>query len=155
MEEIKIYRSIWDFSDWRLNKGLFLVSALLILSIMHFTVIDDRQVPWWLVFVCILGISFLLCIVINMIRARRPYLIIGKDGIVVNAKRGQWTVRFDEVKSFECEVARIWRFTTRTDEIIVHLKNGNGYVKMFAADGLTMKAQELCDILNERLKNVK
>ena len=90
-----------------------------------------------------------------MIRARRPYLIIGKDGIVVNAKRGQWTVRFDEVKSFECEVARIWRFTTRTDEIIVHLKNGNGYVKMFAADGLTMKVQELCDILNERLKNVK
>ena len=151
MEEIRVYHSIWDFSDWRLNKGLFLVSALLFLGIMHFTAIDDRLVSWCLFLVCVLGTAFLLCILVNMIRARHPYLIINVDGIVVNDKRGQWTVSFDEVKSFECEVAKLWRFKTRTDEIIVHLVNGNGYCRMFSAGGLTINPQQLCDLLNERL----
>jgi len=36
--------------------------------------------------------------------------------------------------------------------MIVHLKYGNGYVKMFSTDGLTIKQHELCDLLNERLQ---
>jgi len=43
-------------------------------------------------------------------------------------------------------------FCTDILEIIVHFKNGNGYVNMFSADGLTMKPQRLCDLLNERVK---
>ena len=61
-------------------------------------------------------------------------------------------VRFDEVKSFECETTRLWRFNLPTDNMIAHLKNGNGYVKMFSTDGLTIKQRELCDLLNERLQ---
>ena len=69
----------------------------------------------------------------------------------INERRGQWEVRFDEVKSFECETTKLWRFNLPTDHMIVHLKNGNGYVKMFSTDGLTIKQHELCDLLNERL----
>jgi hypothetical protein len=152
MEELRIYHSIWDFSDWKLNKILFLGSAFLLLGIMHLIDINNKQVPWWLLLVCILGCSVLLCILINKIKVRRPCLIIQDECIVVNDRLGQRTIRFDEVKAFECEVVRLWRFSLRTGMIVVHLVNGHGYVKSFSADGLTIKPPQLCKLLNERIK---
>jgi len=40
----------------------------------------------------------------------------------------------------------------KSDIIIVHLKNGGGFVKLINAAGLTTKPQVLCDLLNEQIK---
>ena len=69
---------------------------------------------------------------------KRTYLTINDDRVIVNERRGEWEVRFDEVKSFECETTKLWRFNLPTDHMIT--------------DGLTIKQHELCDLLNERLQ---
>ena len=84
---------------------------------------------------------------------RRPYLTITDESIIIRRKwHDEITVRFDEIKSFERESLTILKHTSYTGSIIVHLKNGHGFVHIISADSLAIKEQVLWDLLNERLE---
>ncbi len=154
MEEFLIKRPALGMSDYNLNKFLAICCVFPVIYLTEVSGINPRSIPWPLSIGGFMGCVFLLFIAIKKILMipKRTYLTINDDRVIVNERRGEWEVRFDEVKSFECETTKLWRFNLPTDHMIVHLKNGNGYVKMFSTDGLTIKQHELCDLLNERLQ---
>ncbi len=157
MEEIKIKRPVLNLTDTRVQGLLVSLCCFPVIKLIGIIGIVHKQIPSPLFVAGFIGCVFLLYMVIKKILMipKRTYLTIRDDRIIIYDKRGQWEVRFSEVDAFECETIRLWRFDLPTDEIIVHLKNGNGYVKMFSADGLTVKPQQLCDLLYERLSKYK
>ena len=158
MEEIEIKCPVLlRIFGSHLNKILVICCCFPVIILIEVSGIEAKQLPGPLFGVGFIGCVFLLYMVIKKILMipKRTYLTITDDRIVVNDKCEQWEVCFKEVDSFECETMRLWRFNILTDKIIVRLKNGNGYVKMFSADGLTVKPKRLCDLLNERLSSYK
>ncbi len=157
MNEIIIKRPLVDSYNLSFEKLLVILCCLLVVAFFEAFGVEIRslpRVPFYIVFS--VSTLFLFWVLRKIMRLpKRNYLTIGDDGIIVNDKRRQWSVRFDEVESFECEKTKLWRFTMYTDEIIVHFNDNSGYVKMIDAEGLTMKPQPLCDLLNERLNSYK
>ena len=141
-------------SDYNVNGFLIVCCVFPVIYLVDAIGINPRLIPWPLFIGGFMVCVFLLFMAIKKILMipKRTYLTITDNCVIVNERRGQWEVRFDEVKSFECETTKLWRFNLPTDHMIVHQKNGNGYVKMFSTDGLTIKQHELCDMLNERLQ---
>lgn len=143
MKLIKIYPSIW-------RKELFMAFFCVIGIFLH---IISGSGGWNLMlFFLLLGL-FSLFLVFRERLMNRPYLIITDEHIVINRYNRQDIIRFNEVKSFECETMRIWRFTLHTGDIIVHLVRGNGFVKFISANNLTIKSQKLCELLNGCLQD--
>ena len=143
MEEIRIYSSIW-------RRELF-GGALCVAFAAMLIIIDATKLPVGLV----LGLMGLF-ILFNVFRERlmrQPYLTVTDESIIINRKYCKViTIRFDEIKSFERETLKVWKHTKYTGSIIVHLKNGHGFVHVINADCLAVKEQVLWDILNERLE---
>ena len=138
MKQIKIYPSIW-------RKELFIAFFCVICIFLH---IISGKGGWNLVlFLLLLGLFFLFMVFRERLM-NRPYLIITDEHIAINRYNRQDIIRFNEVKSFECETMRIWRFSLHTGYIIVHLVRGNGFVNIIKADHLTIKSQKLCELLN-------
>lgn len=155
MNEIIIKRPALDFYNYRLGKLLVLCCCLLVVALIKVSGVEPRSLPR-ILFIIVFAVStfFLYWVLLKILKLpKRNYLTISDDRIFVNDKCGQWSVCFDEVESFECEQAKLWSFTMCTGEIIVHFNDESGYVKMIDADGLTMKVQPLCDLLNERLNS--
>lgn len=157
MEQINIKRPVLNFSDSSLDRLLAICCVFPVLILWDVSGIEPRQLPKLLFIAGFIGCTFLLYAAIKKILMipKRTYLAINDDCIIIYDRGGQWEINFSEVSCFECGTLRLWRFNMRTNEIIVHLKNGNGYVKTFSAAGITIKQQELCDILNERLNSYK
>ncbi|MCR5820977.1 MAG: hypothetical protein K6F94_08560 [Bacteroidaceae bacterium] len=157
MNEIIIKRPVVDFYNRSFEKFLVILCCLLVVALFEVCGVEIRSMPKTLFIIVFMGSTFLLSWVLLKILKlpKRNYLTISDDSIVVNDKRKQWSVRFDEVESFECEKVTIWLFTMYTGEMNVHFNDDNDYVKMIDADGLTMKPQPLCDLLNERLNSYK
>ena len=143
MKQIKIYPSIW-------RKELFIAFFCVICIFLH---IISGKGGWNLVlFLLLLGLFFLFMAFRERLM-NRPYLIITDEHIAINRYNRQDIIRFNEVKSFECETMRIWRFSLHTGDIIVHLVRGNGFVNIIKADHLTIKSQKLCELLNGCLQD--
>ena len=157
MEVIEIKRPVLGASNINVERILALGSCIPLFFLIDVSGIEIRKYPAPLFLVCFIGCVFLLFMVINKILMipKRTYLTINDDRIIIYDKREPEEICFNEVKTFECEIIRLWRFNIPTDGIIAHLKNGNGYVKTFSAGGLTVKPQRLCDLLNERLSEYK
>ena len=143
MEEIRIYSSIW-------RRGLF-VGVISVAAAIMLIITDATKLPV-ILFFGLIGLYALF----DVFRERlmhRPYLTITDKSIIINRKwHNEITVRFDQIKSFERETLTIWKHTKYTGNIIVHLKNGHGFVHIISADSLAIKEQVLWDMLNERLK---
>ena len=143
MKQIKIYPSIW-------RKELFIAFMCVTGIFLH---IISGKGGWNLVlFLLLLGLFFLFMAFRERLM-NRPYLIITDEHIAINRYNRQDIIRFNEVKSFECEIMRIWRFSLQTGNIIVHLVRGNGFVNIIKADHLTIKSQKLCERLNGCLQD--
>ena len=149
MEEVTVYHSIWR-KELFVGIGCLAVTAL-IPFVGTFTPGDGGVM-------LVLGMMSLY-ILFTVFRERLlhwPYLTITDEGIVMRREHyPENVIRFDEVKSFERETSRFLGHTSYTGTIIVHLKNGHGFVGVIGASGLTMKPQQLYDLLNERLKKKK
>ena len=146
MEEIKVYSSIW-------RRELF-VGVCCMAAAAMIVIYDATKLPAVL-FLGPMGLYLLY----NVFRERlmhRPYLTITDESIVINRKgHEETTICFDKIKSFERETLTIWKYTKYSGYIIVHLKDGNGFVHVINADDLAIKEQVLWDLLNERLKQFK
>lgn len=142
METIRIYHSIW-------KKEMF-IGSLCVVAALMIGIYDIRKLS----FALFLGLTglFLLLSVFDERLLHRPYLTITDERIIINRKWHKETIiRFDEIKSFEREKLTIWKLTIYSGVIIIHLVNGHGSVNMINANGLVVKQQALCDLLNERL----
>lgn len=143
MKQIKIYPSIW-------RKELFIAFMCVTCIFLH--IISGKGGWILMLFLLLLGLFFLFMAFRERLM-NRPYLIITDEHIAINRYNRQDIIRFNEVKSFECETMRIWRFSLHTGNIIVHLVRGNGFVNIIKADHLTIKSQKLCELLNGCLQD--
>jgi hypothetical protein len=146
MEEIRIYHTFW-------RKELFI--AILCLAATFCLPFIGTFKPGELGVMLFLGLMglFILFTVFRERLLRRPYLTITDECIIEKREHyPEIVIRFNKVKFFERETVRFLGHTSNTGKIIVHLKNGNGFVNIISANGLTMKSQQLFDLLNERLK---
>ena len=146
MEEIRIYHTIW-------RRELFI--AILCLAATFLIPFIGTFKPGDLGVLLFLGLTGLY-ILFTVFRERllhKPYLTINDESIIMKRKHyPENVIRFDEVKSFERETLSFLGHTSYTGMIIVHLKNGHGFVNVISAGDLTMKSQDLYELLNERLQ---
>lgn len=146
MEEIRIYHTIW-------RRELFI--AIFCLAATFLILLISSFKPGKLGIMLFLSLTglFILFMVFRERLLHRPYLTITDESIIMRREHyPENVIRFDEVKSFERETQRFLGHTSYTGMIIVHLKNGNGFVNVINASNLIMKSQHLYELLNERLQ---
>ena len=166
METIKIYRSSW--------RMLLLCLGCLVFMIGSYFMLEHRKDFFHMV-VASLGIMFFglggLYMLYTILKERltgKPYLTITDEGIISEGVK-QSVIHFADVQSFE--VVKMGR----QQFVAVHYKPGVEQQKLDEADmlgrsvrklnqklvnaqenistvGISMKVEELCDLLNERLR---
>lgn len=170
-EEIKFYRSVWR-------------NVLLILCSFAFTAVGvlmllaENEKPLKVVIAAWIGILFFglggLLIAYDIIKEQvtwRPYLIITDEKVVINSWRS-WEASFADVETFflTC-VANVWMVGIKYKKNIEKqrlndanllgraVRNYNlkvaGTQDAIATNGVPIKPQALCDLLNERLEEWK
>lgn len=166
-EEIKIYRSVWRNALLSLCSFAFVAISVLILF-------SENKKPG-LDIVAWIGILFFglggLLIIYDIFKeqvTRTPYLIITDKKAAINSWRS-WEASFADVETFflishstagmigvkykkDIETQRL----DNASQLGRAIRNINvkltGAQDAIAADGLTVKPQALCDLLNERLE---
>ena len=168
MEDVKVYHSIWKYS--------FLILVFFAFSIGLFWTLDYRSGYNWILWLGILfsaggGVIFLYMIFIERI-LHQPYYTITDNGIILNAYK-KFEIKFSDVKNFSLSEIK-HNIYVKSRFISIHYKKNierkkynkasrlGRYIRDFnervssaheaiPADGLTIKPQQLCDLLNERL----
>ena len=166
METIKIYHSLW--------RMLLLIFASLIFVVGGVFMLEKLNDVFHVVVAWIAIVFFGLCglyMLYSMLKERltgKPFMTITDEGIIIeNAK--QKVIRFADVESFELIEMRNQQF------IAVHYRSGVEQQKLdeagtlgrsirnqnrnlvnaqetFSTVGTDMKAEVLCELLNERIK---
>ena len=164
MEEIRIYHSV--------KRMLFLIIiglAFVAISISMYNNPKANHVIAWL------GILFFglgsLFMIVSMLKERltqKPYLTITDEGLTINTMK-QCVVNFADVESFDVRQVKNEKFVAihykpnverkkmkdastvgrAVRELNVKLINAQENI---AVTGTSIKAEELCDLLNERQK---
>lgn len=169
MEEIKIYHSLWRMLLMGIGGLAFAVMIFLIL----------RSPRPGNVIIGYIGIIFFglggLALIYWALKERltgRPFLTITDEGIIYNGGWKQYEIRFADVNSFVLLGGRqnkfigirfkegVERRKMEDANIIGRLARKfnlavSGTQESISLSGVPMKPQELCDILNKRLKSAK
>lgn len=169
MEGIRIYHSLWRMLFMGIGGLAFAVMIILIL----------RSPRPGNVIIGYIGIVFFglggLALIYWTLKERltgRPFLTITDEGIICNGGWKQYEIRFADVNSFVLLGGRqskiigirfkkgVERQKMEDANIISRLARKfnlavSGTQESISLSCVPMKAQELCDILNERLKNAR
>ena len=167
-EEIKIYRSVWR-------------NALLILCCLAFAagcvliLLDGNEKPLMVIIAAWIGILFfglgglfVAYLVLKEQLTRTPYLVITDEKVIMNAGK-PWEASFADVEIFFLtRVSTAWMIGVKYKKSIEDQRLDNasqlgravrhfnvkvaGAQESIAADGLKIKPQALCDLLNEKLE---
>lgn len=173
MEKIKIYHSVW--------KNLPTIFILLVFTIIFiYAMAQGKDTPLWvwggMIFFG-LGFLFMLFLVLRERLFHKPYITITDEKIVVNHVDRIWEYCLADIHRFELHEYKGYgpRFFFSEAIISVHYKPSVETQKMNEAKGmdrinrkmnnaminaqegihaskLTIKPKQLCDLLNERLK---
>lgn len=170
-EEIRFYRSVWR--NVLLSLCSFAFTAVGVLMLLA-----ENEKPLKVVIAAWIGILFFglggLLIAYDIIKEQvtwRPYLIITDEKVVINSWRS-WEASFADVETcFLTCVANVWMVGIKYKKNIEKqrlndanllgraVRNYNlkvaGTQDAIATNGLTVKPQALCDLLNERLEEWK
>ena len=169
MQEIKIYHSVWK-------------SLLLVILGFSFTIflwrmlqIPPANTPFFIKLITWIGLLFLgfcslymLFLLLHQLLTRQPYLTITDQCVIIKTVRTQ-VINFADVNSFELITYRNNKFigihykrgvanrknkgANRFDRIIRNLnKRLVNTPETISTTCLTMKTEQLCNLLNERLK---
>lgn len=171
METIRIYHSVWRMLLLILTSFAFVAASFFMLN-------DPKIEGGFYVVIGWLGIVFfglggvlMLYAILKERLTDRPFMTITDEAIIMEGMK-QSVIRFADVKSFEVVNMRNQKF------VAVHYKPNVEQQKMDEAGtigrnirslnrrlvnaqetitttGTSMKAEELCDLLNERLRRVK
>ena len=163
MEEIRIYHSI------RKNIALVAVSfAFVAMGVFQLLNGDNAFIVWAdVLFFGLCGLFF----VFLMLRERinhKPYYIITDECVIIDSGMKKWEVRFADVEEFylinvssskqigikykkEVEFQKMNEASSAGRTIRKLNERIAGVQESLPADGLNIKPQELCDLLNMRL----
>ena len=168
MEDVRLYHTLWGGLAW----WVILVS-LGFVGLFVWLIIDDPALrgDWrfWigLIFFGIMVLFFPLVALLERLMGR-PAVVVMADKVVSTALWRRSEYRFDEVKRFKLaqmsgqefiavhfdkqEEQRRLQDASKTGRAVRQLNIGLvGAQENIAASGLTMKPQELCDLLNRRV----
>ena len=169
MEEVRIYHTLWGGLAW------WVILALLgFVGLFVWLIIDDPALRgdwrfWFgLIFFGIMALFFPLVALWERLLGR-PAVVVMADKVVCTALWRRSEYRFDEVKGFKLtqmsgqefiavhfdkqEEQRRLQDASKMGRAVWQLNIGLvGAQENITASGLTMKPQELCDLLNSRLK---
>ena len=163
MEDIKVYKSFWKY-----DLGLALSLTFIVWGVYMFQNKDDAYKAGPMILIVMFGI-FAFCTIIRYIW-RRPKLEITDEAVRVNSDEA-WEVRFEDVESFDTfkynghDVIEV-RYKQGSEnwapeeEIIDSRKSRVRYPENLHpgkpyeiyVTGLSMKCEQLCDILNGRIR---
>ena len=167
-EEIKIYRSVWRNALLILCCLAFAAGSVLIL-------LDGNEKPWMVIIAAWIGILFfglgglfVAYLVLKEQLTRIPYLVITDEKVIMNGEK-PWEASFADVEIFFLtRVSTAWMIGVKYKKSIEDRRLDNasqlgravrhfnvkvaGAQESIAADGLKIKPQVLCDLLNERLE---
>ena len=168
MEEIRIYHSIWRM----LLMGLVgLVFAALCVAILRSPRPGNEILGWISIVFFGLGGLALLYWALKEKLTGQPFLTITDESIVYSGGWKQYVIHFADVDSFVLlggrqnkiigihYKMRVERQKMEDASFIGRLvrkfnKAVSGTQESISLTGVPMKAQELCDLLNERLKKI-
>ena len=167
-EEIKIYRSVWRNALLILCCLAFAAGSVLIL-------LDGNEKPLMVIIAAWIGILFfglgglfVAYLVLKEQLTRTPYLVITDEKVIMNAGK-PWEASFADVEIFFLtRVSTAWMIGVKYKKSIEDQRLDNasqlgravrhfnvkvaGAQESIAADGLKIKPQALCDLLNEKLE---
>ena len=163
MEEIRIYHSIWK------NIGLIAICFVFVATGVFQLVNGDNAFIIWagILFFGLCGLFF----VFLMLRERinhKPYYIITDESVSMDSGMKKWEVRFADVEEFYLiNVSSSKQIGIKYKKEVEFQKMNDassagrtfrklnerlaGVQESLPADGLNIKPQELCDLLNMRL----
>ena len=176
MKEVRIYHTPWGGRAW----WAFLIMLVFFgLFVWMFTVNPsargDERLWIGLIGTGVMGLFFPAVALWERL-SRRPAVVVMTDRVVCHAFWKKHEYRFDEVKGFELhemnmgtakqrfvnvhflkqEEERRMKDASKTGRAVRRFNIGLvGAQESIGAEALTMKPQALCDLLNERLKDVK
>ena len=171
MEDIKVYHSLW-------KNAILVTLSLAFAAIGSFLLIHRPEDNPIIVWTCVIFFGFcglfMLWLIVKERITHTPYYVITDDRIIVNGGVKVWEVRFADVEQFF-----IMRISTRRGSSVkligIRYKRDveqakfeeSGSVSRFVrkmnvmlagsseglpAESLTLRPQQLCDLLNERLR---
>ena len=169
MEDIRIYHSIWK--NIALLAVCFVFVAMGIFMLLHG---EQSFIVWAGILFFGGGGLFVLFLILKERITHTPYYMITDDGIIMNRGLKTYEVRFADVEFFY--LTKVGTARGKTMLIVIQYKenvelqkfedaskagravrrfnkNVAGSQYTLPADGLTIKPKDLCEILNERVKN--
>lgn len=169
MREIRIYHSIWR--NIPLLAVCFVFAAMGVLILLD----GDRSFLAWAGILFFGGGGlFVLFLILRERITHTPYYIITDDGIIMNSGLKTYEVHFTDVECFY--LTKVGTARGKTTLIGIQYKESielqkfedaskagravrrfnksvAGSQETLPADGLTIKPKDLCEILNERVKD--
>lgn len=123
---------------------------------------------WYSIVFFGLGGLFVLGLIVKERITRKPFLIITKESVMMNGLKS-WEIPFRDVESFfltSSSKAQMIGIKYKADVEVQKMNDSSnlgrkvrrindklaGTQEAIPADGLSLKPQQLCDLLNERLK---
>ena len=165
MEEIRIYHSLWK------NVPVILICfAFTALGIRTLAVHPEKMgFGLWLgLLIFGLGGLFMLWLILKERITGKPYYLVTDESVIMNSGWKAWEVRFADVERFFLTGKMIGVVYKKDREIqkmedagwlgrIVRRFNQRigGSQEHLYVSSMTMKTQELCDLLNKRVKKMK
>ena len=167
-EEIKIYRSVWRNALLILCCLAFAAGSVLILLDGNEKPLKVTIAAWTGILFFGMGGLFVAYLVLKELLTRTPYLVITDEKVIMNGEK-PWEASFADVEIFfltRVSTARMIGVKYKKNIEAQRLDNAGqwgraarnfslkltGAQESIAADGLTVKPQALCDLLNERLE---
>ena len=169
MREIRIYHSIWR--NIPLLAVCFVFAAMGVLILLD----GDRSFLAWAGILFFGGGGlFVLFLILRERITHTPYYIITDDGIIMNSGLKTYEVHFTDVECFYLtkvgtargkttligiqykESIELQKFedASKAERAVRRFnKSVAGSQETLPADGLTIKPKDLCEILNERVKD--
>jgi len=169
MKEIRVYHSLW--------KSVFLIAICFGFVAFGLHVLSEFSsggmvVIWLGVLLFGLGGLFMLWVLLKERNSGQAYYVITADSITMNSGFKSWTVRFADVDGFFLtraalsnmigirykqgvqvrklkESGQLGRMVRQFNEQMSDTQEG------LPADGLTMKPDALCNLLNERVQQLR
>ena len=175
MEEIRIYHSIWK------NIGLIAICFVFVATgILMLLRGEQSFIAWTCILFFGGGGLFVLFLILREIISHKAYYIITDESVSMDSGMKKWEVRFADVEEFYLmlfgNIGTGWTFiiVSSSKQIGIKYKKEVEFQKMndassvgrtfrklnerlagiqesLPADGLNIKPQELCDLLNMRL----
>lgn len=165
MEEIRINLSLWK------NTPLILICFVFAALGIRTLAVHPEKMGFWLwlgLLLFGLGGLFMLWLILKERITGKPYYLVTDESVTMNSGLKAWEVRFADVERFFL-AGKMIGIVYKNDREIQKMEDAGwlgrivrrfnqrigGSQEHLYVSSMTMKPQELCDLLNKRVKKMK